>query len=417
MATRAVLGRMMRQPATIPAVRPRTPSRPIRAMTAQMPTAMTTQPATANKTLSLPLLSQVQTRARPDSVLIVVVLALSLLGLIMVQSASQFFDQIDPSEIARRDALWFGLGVVGLIVTTRVDYHVWRHVAIPGLVGAFVLLSLVLHSGVSLGGAQRWLILGPITFQPSEIAKLAFILFAADRLAPREGKASPRRMKQVAIVAGMMIAIVVLLQNDLGTGSVLGACAFVLLVMAETPLLPFVLGTLGLLAGGALVTSLSAFRRARVLGFLHPLECDSSYHVCQSLIAIGSGGVFGRGLGASVQKAGYLPAPFTDSIYAVIGEELGLWGAILVIGLFVAFLWRGWRLAQCAPDAFGALLALGITCWVVVQAVLNIGSNVAAIPFTGVPLPFISFGGSSLVVTMAAVGILLNISTQQVRQR
>ncbi|MBA3826243.1 MAG: FtsW/RodA/SpoVE family cell cycle protein, partial [Ktedonobacterales bacterium] len=152
----------------------------------------------------------------------------------------------------------------------------------------------------------------------------------------------------------------------------------------------------------------------RILGFLHPLQCDAatSYHICQSLIALGSGGPLGRGLGDGLQKAGYLPAPFTDSIFAVIGEELGLWGGLLVLALVALLLWRGLHASTRAPDAQGAILAGGITCWLVTQALLNIGSSVAALPFTGVPLPFISFGGSSLVVSLAAVGVLLNISTQ-----
>jgi cell division protein FtsW (lipid II flippase) len=184
--------------------------------------------------------------------------------------------------------------------------------------------------------------------------------------------------------------------------------------LAGAPTVPLLAATGGASVLGALIIAATPFRRARITAFLHPLRCDTAtaYHICQSLLALGSGGMLGRGLGDGVQKAGYLPAPYTDSIFAVIGEELGLWGALLVMALVGVLLWRGMRVAHRAPDRFGALLAGGITCWLVVQAILNIGSCVAALPFTGVPLPFVSFGGSSLMVALAAVGIVLNIAGQ-----
>lgn len=357
---------------------------------------------------------QVQAATQPDALLLLIVLAMLLLGLIMVQSASQLVDPLDPTAFARRDALWIALGGVALIVTSQVDYHWWRRVALPGLVGAVVLVAVVLRLGISVGGAQRWLAFGSnLSFQPSEIAKLAFILFAADQLTHQRAPWSLRRFWGVLAAAGILLGLV-LLQNDLGTTMILAACAFVVCLLAGAPwwaLVGAALATLG--AGGAAIAA-APFRRARLAGFLHPLRCDlaTSYHICQSLLALGSGGALGRGLGDSLQKGGYLPAPFTDSIFAVIGEELGFWGGLLVILLVGALLWRGMRAARQAPDLFGTLLAGGITCWLVVQACLNIGSSVAALPFTGVPLPFISFGGSSLIVAMAAIGMLLNISAQ-----
>lgn len=387
---------------------------------------------------------------RPDPWLLGAVLALLVLGVIMVQSASEYVDPLDPTAIVRRQILWVALGALALVVTARVEYHRWRMLAVPGMVGAVALVALVLRVGTSSGGATRWLSFGALlSVQPSEIAKLAFILFAADRLTrfARSGnipgtergmtrysvnifhtvssrvdsvffrvlrRLAVSRYAPVALVALMLVGLV-LLQNDLGTVIILAACAAAVCWLAGAPWVPLLAALGGASVLGSLIIAATPFRRARITAFLHPLRCDTAtaYHICQSLLALGSGGVLGRGLGAGVQKAGYLPAPYTDSIFAVIGEELGLWGGLLVLALVGVLLWRGMRIARQAPDRFGALLAGGITCWLVVQAILNIGSCVAALPFTGVPLPFVSFGGSSLVVALAAVGIVLNISAQE----
>jgi cell division protein FtsW len=360
---------------------------------------------------------QVAAATRPDAIVLFTIAAMLLLGLIMVQSASQLVDPLDPTAFVRRDALWMALGVVALIVTSRIDYHQWRRVVWPGIIVAVVLVGLVLRFGASVAGAQRWLAFGSlISVQPSEIAKLAFILFAADQLTASE-RPTMRQWGVVGLAALALLALV-LRQNDLGTTMILAACVLVVYLMADAPWWALLGGTVGALVVGSAVIVGSAFRQARITSFLHPLTCDpgASWQICQSLIALGSGGVVGRGLGDSLEKTGYLPAPFTDSIFAVIGEELGLWGTLLVMLCFGVLLWRGLRIARWAPDRMGSVLASGITCWLIVQAILNIGSCVAALPFTGVPLPFISYGGSSLVVSLAAVGMLLNISAQNAAQ-
>ncbi len=409
-------GRMMRRPPTRALVRTTMSlTRPVAGTTASftrplaLPMASHTRPIVLtpsrdNRRVAIP---------RPDTVILLVVLALLIFGLIMVQSASEFANPLDPGAIARREALWAGLGGLGLAVTMHIDYHIWHRIAVPAMIAAFVLQLLVLRLGITVGGAQRWLAFGFVTFQPSEVAKLAFVLFAADQLASQRGSFSLRRSLPLLAVAGALI-LLVLFQNDLGTAMVIASCLLVLLFMSNMPLLQFVPGTL--IAGGlgAALIAATPFRRERILAFLHPLSSTnlSSYQIRQSLIAIGDGGITGRGLGNSIQKAGFLPTPYTDSIYAVICEELGMLGGLVVVALMGVLLWRGLRAAWRANDKFGMYLALGITCWIVVQAALNIGSSVAALPFTGVPLPFISFGGSSLVVLLAAIGILLNISTQ-----
>lgn len=360
-------------------------------------------------------LSRLRRPGAVDYPLLLGVMALLLLGLVMVYSASQFAVPGDTAYWFRRQAVWALLGGVALLVTSRIDYHLWRRLALPGMVTALLLLLIVLKVGHTAYGAQRWLHLGLFSFQPSEVTKLALTFYVADWLV-RAGdgvKTLRNGLLPFATLTGIVLALI-LFQNDMGTSLVVGTLALAMFFAAGANLLQLV-PTLALGSFAFwIVTVRTGFRRARLEAFLHPLppSCGdaASYQVCQGLISLGSGGFFGRGLGDSVQKAGYLPNPFTDSIFAITGEELGLVGCALIIGLFVLLAFRGLRIGRCSPDAYGALLACGITCWLVTQAAINIGSVVDAIPFTGVPLPFVSFGGSSLVTSLAAVGVLLNIS-------
>lgn len=356
-----------------------------------------------------------------DYLLLLTVVALLLLGLVMVYSASQFATPGDPGYWFRRQVIWASIGGAALLVTSRIDYHLWRRVALPGMGLCLLLLLAVLLRGHTIYGAQRWLSLGIFSFQPSELTKLALAIYIADWLV-RKGddvKSFRNGLIPFALVTGVVLGLI-FLQNDMGTSLVVAALALATFFAAGANVLQLlptlalgVLGTVVLAAG-------SSFRRARLDAFLNPLPpgCvdSASYQVCQGLISLGSGGLVGRGLGDSVQKAGYLPNPFTDSIFAVTGEELGLLGCALLLGLFGLLAFRGLRAGRRAPDAFGSLLACGITCWLVAQTAINIGSVVDAIPFTGVPLPFVSFGGSSLVTSLAAVGILLNISRHSAAQ-
>lgn len=354
----------------------------------------------------------------PDYALLLGVVCLLLLGLVMVFSASQLAVPGDPSYWFRRQLVWALLGLVALVVTSRVDYHVWRRWAWPGLAAAVALLALVLVAGRSAYGAQRWLHLYFFSIQPSELAKLALVVALARLLASAGPRVRTpwRGLLSFCGVVGCVLALV-LLQNDMGTSLVIAALALAMLFAAGASILQ--VGGLAAVGAAAYLAIVAAtpFRRARLDAFLHPLppDCNGAYQVCQGLISLGSGGIFGRGLGDSVQKAGYLPNPFTDSIFAVVGEELGLMGCLLLIGLFAFLAYRGLRVSRAAPDSFGALLACGITWWIAAQVAINIGSVVNAIPFTGVPLPFVSFGGSSLVTALAAVGIVLNVSRHRER--
>lgn len=348
--------------------------------------------------------------------LIVATFGLSALGLLMMVSVSQAIEPSDPWSLARHQALAGALGSLALIVVARIDYHRWQRLALPGLIAALALMALTLLVGQEVNGGRRWLG-GALSFQPSEPAKLALILFLAAwfaRVGP-DVRTVRRGLLPFLGATGALVALT-LAQRDLGTASVIIALAVAMYFTAGARL-SHLLALLG--AGGLGMVALivaEGYRRARLVAFLDPLppNCQDprSYQVCQGLLSLGSGGGLGAGLGASVQKAGYLPLPQSDSIYAVLGGELGLFGCALTLGLLLALIWRGYRAGRRAPDRFGVLLACGITTWLAAQATINIGGVVAAIPFTGVPLPFISYGGAALVSALVGVGALLNIAAQ-----
>jgi cell division protein FtsW len=310
---------------------------------------------------------------------------------------------------------WLTLGTVALVATVSIDYRRWRTLALPLLVASAGLLLLVLVPGfgLSVNGARSWIGVGSLTLQPSELAKLALILFVAELLSRRSSAIADSRLtlRPVLVVAGG-VAFLVMLQPDLGTTMVLGALVLALLFVGGVPLLP--LGATAALGGGmALVLALRKdYRRARLLAFLDPSADPEriGYQITQSLTGVASGRLTGVGLGASRAKWGFLPNAHTDFIFAIIGEETGLMGALAVVGLFVAFAVLGVRAALHAPDRFGMLVAAGVTAWIVSQALVNIGGVVGLLPITGLTLPFVSFGGTSLMVTMAATGILLNVA-------
>jgi cell division protein FtsW len=283
-----------------------------------------------------------------------------------------------------------------------------------------VLLAAVLvpHVGSMSGGARRWLGPGAFSFQPSEFAKIALVIFVAAKLASLgEGVRSfVRGVFPVLFVTGL-IAMLILFEPDMGTASIYVFTSFAMLFCAGARIEHLALATVSLIPAIAFEIGRSAYKRARIFAFLHPWQDpqDTGFHIVQSLLALGSGGLFGLGLGASRQKFFYLPEQYTDFIYAILGEELGMIGAVSVLGLFVFFAFRAVRIALAAPDRFGMLLALGCTFLIVIQAFINIGVVTASWPVTGVPLPFVSFGGTSLVVSLTAVALILNIGRHRAR--
>ena len=360
-------------------------------------------------------------RRSPTFVLLLVVATiLTLLGLVMVLSASSVSDLRSTGNSwhsFQRQLTWAVVGVGALVITLRVDYRRWRPGARPGLVLCLGLLALVLVPGVgvTVNGATRWLGAGPLQIQPAEFAKLGLLLWVCDLLARRWDQMGDARatLRPVLVALGVTSALL-LAQPNLGTTIVIATSVLVVLLVAGTSLLR--MAGLGLFATGA-VSALAlgaGYRRDRVLAFLDPWAdpLNTGYQTIQSMVGIASGGFTGVGLGASRAKWGFLPFAHTDFIFAIIAEELGLIGAGTVILLFAALGVFGARAAMGAPDPFGMLLATGITTWLVVQAVVNLGAVLGVLPITGVPLPFVSFGGSSLVITLAATGILLNIARQ-----
>jgi cell division protein FtsW len=350
----------------------------------------------------------------------VIVVVLNAIGLVMVLSASSVhsLQAYGTSWLFfKRQVIWVLIGAGSLAAVSRVDYRRWARVAIPMLVVTVALLVAVLMPGlgVAVNGSSRWLRAGPLSLQPSELGKLALILFGAGLLSQRADRMGETRvtMRPVLVVFGLL-ALLVMKQPDMGTTIVLTTIAFVLVFVSGTPMKPLVKIAASFAVLGYLAARLEPYRWARMASFRDPFADvgNSGYQLAQSLVGLGSGGLTGLGLGASRAKWGFLPNAHTDFIFAILGEELGLIGSLLIVALFLSFAVIGVRIALRAPDRFGMLVAAGITAWIAGQAFLNIGVVIGALPVTGVPLPFLSFGGSSLVFTMVATGILLNIAAQ-----
>jgi cell division protein FtsW len=360
-------------------------------------------------------------RGHPAVLLAIAVATLVMLGLVMILSASSvsaFADYGSPFMFFNRQLMWAAIGVGGYIVFARFDYKRLRGKGALFMTGCVLLLAAVLVPGVGItvGGSARWLGAGPFSFQPSEFTKLALVLLAAD-IFSRRSERSLRYFTRTAFpmlpVLGLL-GLLVMLQPDMGTTMLLGIIGFGVMFVAGAPLryiVPVGLGGGGLAVLGALA---EPYRRERVMAFLDPWKdpLNTGYQTIQSLIALGSGGWFGVGLGASRQKWSYIPNSHTDFIFAILGEEMGLVGTLTVLGLFAFVIYLGIRIARTAPDRFGMLLASGITLWIGAQGLINMAAVTAAAPITGVPLPLVSFGGSSLVISLIAMGILTNVARQ-----
>ena len=362
-------------------------------------------------------------RHAPDYVLLVAIMALTAIGILMVYSSSgvrAYVDQQgDSMAMVGPQLLWASLGIVAMVVTMRLDYRWWRIVSLPFYAVAIGLLVLVLVPGfgIVVGGSARWLQIRPLpAVHPAELAKLALVIYLAHWMANRGGRIS--RIRDGTIPFLLLVAPIIFLvlkEPDLGTTGVLTLTAFILFWVAGANLWQFALLVPAGIAALAVVIVGNAYQASRVTAFLDPWKdpLGAGFHTIQGLLALGLGGVFGAGLGQSTQAGGVVvPNAFNDFIFAVIGEEFGLVGGVLVVGLFLIVGYQGLRIALNAPDTFGGLLATGVTGWLLVQAFINIGVVVNLLPVTGITLPFVSAGGSSLVVSFAAVGILLSISRE-----
>ena len=365
-------------------------------------------------------------RHEPDYVLLLSVVALASLGILMVYSSSgvsSLLQRDDPFAVVGPQALWAVLGAVVMLVVMRLDYRYLRLVSVPAFLCALVLLVLVLLPPIGplrpieVAGSTRWLQVGPLpAMHPAEFAKLALVVYLAHWLTRKGAGAGSvlHGLLPFLLITGPLL-LLVLLEPDLGTMGILTLSAFTMFFVAGGSL--WQLGLITPLGVAAIVhvVSNSSYQMARVQAFLDPWADPQGigFHTVQGLLAIGTGGLFGIGLGESRQPGAlHLPAAQNDFVFAVVAQELGFIGGLAVIAFYLLFAYRGIRIALGAPDTFGALLATGITAWLALQAFINIGVVVVLLPITGITLPFVSAGGSSLLVSFAAVGILLSISRE-----
>ena len=352
-----------------------------------------------------------------DRVILGLVMGLTLFGVLMVYNASvviAFRDFADKYYYVRQQAVWALIGLIVLFLASKFNYQKLIKIATPLMLLTilFLLIVLIPSIGIQALGARRWLSLGGFNFQPAELAKLTSVIFFASFLTKKGKKNNLWLM--ILFLVGLVLA-----EPDMGTAVILAGTSLSLYFVSGGSLLALVsIGIVSLLGGLGLIFA-SPYRRERLLTFFDigrdPL--GTSYHVRQVLLALGSGGLFGLGIGASRQKYEYLPEATTDSIFAIIGEELGFIGATLLIMAFLVLIYRGIEVARKSPDQFGQLLAAGIISWIAIQTLINLAAMVAMVPLTGVPLPFISYGGSSMIITLAGVGILLNISKYQLAKK
>lgn len=359
---------------------------------------------------------------KPDYLLSILVLALIVIGLIMIYSTGwitvlkQTGGSSDRNGFFYTQLLSFGLGLIGWFIASRVHYRFWQKYASFFFYGSLGLMFLVLipSIAVTVNGASRWIHIGPINFQPVEFFKLGTILFVAAWIDKNKTKLNRPIEGLLPIIIILIIAmtLIVLLQKDMGSASVLAAAIFSMYFISGVSLRNFFMAFGFMIISATALIASSRYRLARYITFLNHSEdpTGAGYHINQALIALGSGGILGRGLGKSLQAYGYLPEATNDSIFAIIGEEFGFIGAGVVIVIILTLVWRGYRIIRDAPDNYAKLVACGIVAWIGFQSFFNIAAMLGIIPLTGITLPFISYGGTSLIALLLGIGILQNIS-------
>jgi len=359
----------------------------------------------------------------PDLWFFIVVILLIAVGLCMVFSSSYIMAYKwygDSYYFLKRQLIYVIIGLIAFFFAMFTDYHHYKRFTLPTLILSIALLLTVYVPGIGrvAGGASRWIKIGFFSFQPSEIAKFALILYMAESLTRKQAKDIETFIRGVLPTLIIMLAMFLLILNepDFSTSLIILGISFIMLFIGGTRVIQLYALIVAAIPLGILILSREEYRKVRLLSFLDPWKdpLDSGFHIIQSLLALGSGGIFGIGLAESKQKYFYLPDQHTDFIFSIIGEELGFIGTVVIIILFTILLWRGFRIALDTSDQFGTLLAAGITSMIVFQSIINIGVVTKMIPTTGITLPFISYGGSSLIVNMFCAGILLNISRYKV---
>ncbi len=352
-----------------------------------------------------------------------IILALLIIGLLILYSASTVlsYNAFKTNTHYLFHQLFFGvlIGLILMYAFSKIDYHIWQKLTPLLMIASVLLLMAVLVPGIGVktGGSRRWIGLGPITIQPEEVVKLALIFYIASWIDKRSHEIRDfyYGIIPTLIIIGLVAGLIIL-EPDIGTMLVVTLISLTMLFVGGSRIkhLGWIIG-IGILFF-AVVVKLEPYRVARFTAFLNPSLDPKGigYQINQALLAIGSGGAFGYGYGHSRQKYNYLPEVMGDSIFAVTVEELGFFRSLFIIGLFGAFSWRGFRIAKNAPDTFGRMVAIGIVAWISFQALINIGAIIGLLPLTGIPLPFVSYGSSALIVILAGMGVLLNISRQAV---
>lgn len=358
-------------------------------------------------------------KGRTDWMMFGIAAGLALFGSLMVYSASAMIAFRESQETSQfgyftKQIIFVGIGLVLMLVVSRFDYHILQdRWIVIGLIAVTSILLLAVFGFPAINGAQRWIRAGGFSFQPSELAKIALPIFLAWFLTKNENSVGEIRSTVVPCLGVLvLLAGLVMAEKDLGTTIVLCAVFSAVYFAAGARIIHIASVAAGMVVIGAAALIFAPWRVARLMAFMDPYKYadDAGYQVVQSLYAIGSGGIFGEGFAKGQAKLFYLPYPYSDFIFSVVGEEFGLMGTLAVVIVFGALLWRGTRAAMLAPDRFGMLLAIGLITGIIVQALFNISVVISILPAKGIPLPFISYGGSSVVVALLAVGILLSIS-------
>ena len=347
-----------------------------------------------------------------DETLLTVVIILVAVGLVMLYSTSSYNGEVkfhDPYYYLKKQGFATFIGFLGMVIVSRVDYHRWAVLAIPGYLAAIALSVAVMLFGDEYNGSKRWLSLGPVSFQPSEFAKVAVILFLAC-LVTKYVKRMDKFRTLVLMMLPVLPIVALVGASNLSTAIIILGIAVVLIFVASPKYSQFIwMGTAGI-AFMAVFLAMESYRLERLAIWRNPEQYEKGYQTLQGLYAIGSGGLFGRGLGNSVQKLGFLPEAQNDMIFSIICEELGLVGAGIIILLFFLLIWRFFVIATKAPDLLGALIASGAMAHMMIQVILNIAVVTNSIPNTGITLPFISYGGTSVVFLLLEMGLVLSVS-------
>ncbi|HLD91878.1 MAG TPA: putative lipid II flippase FtsW [Patescibacteria group bacterium] len=362
-------------------------------------------------------------KSKFDKQFLYLILGLVVVGLVFVADISapqalNFFN--DRFYFLKQQFAWAAIGLVAMMIVSKIHYSFWAKISIPFFIVSILLLLVVLIPAVSLEalGARRWIVIGPINFQPSEIIKLSLALCLAKIASTKNLLSESNREPLVYFIPLVLACGLIMLQPDLGTTLVVGIIGITQIFASGVSLLYFLISLVVGLISVAILILVSPYRRDRLMTFFEITKdpLGKGYHIRQILLALGSGGLFGLGIGQSRQKYLFLPEASTDSIFAAISEEIGFIGSFVLILIFAIFIFKAFKIASHAPDQFSKILAVGITAWIGGQILLNIAAMTALTPLTGIPLPFFSYGGTSLSMILVSCGILLNISRYAIKK-